>query len=270
MSSLRKYWCVFRIRFNAGLQYRAAAWGGIVTQFFWGFLNILLFVAFYQANPSAFPMSLRAVSAYVWLRQAFFSLFCSTRFDGSLFEAITSGSVAYELVRPIDLYDLWYTKNLAMRFSDAVLRMAPILVIALLLPAPYGLILPPTPLAFVVTLLSVILATLVITATSMFVYILTFYTMQPRGLRGIYFSIVDFFSGSLIPLPFFPDSFRVILDLTPFATIMDIPLRIYSGDIPGTELLQKLFLQVFWLIVMVLLGKLLMRRALRRTVIQGG
>ena len=270
MSALRKYWSVFRIRFNAGLQYRAAAWGGIVTQFFWGFLNILLFKAFYDADPAAFPMTMEETAAYVWLRQAFFSLFCSTRFDNSLFESIVSGGVAYELARPVDLYGLWYSKSLAIRFSDASLRMLPILAVAMLLPAPYGLRLPPDLPTFFATLFSVFLATLVICATAMFVYILTFYTMQPRGLRVIYFSIVDLLSGSLLPLPFFPDAVRRWLEKTPFAASTDIPLRIYSGNIPAGEVLGNIILQLFWLAAMVLLGKLAMSRALRRTVIQGG
>lgn len=270
MSAAKKYLCVFRIRFNAGLQYRAAAWGGIFTQFFWGFLNILLFKAFYEADPAAFPMSLQATSAYIWLRQAFFSLFCSTRFDNSMFEAIVSGGVAYELARPVDLYGMWYARNLAMRFSDASLRMLPILVIAVFLPAPFGLQLPHSVYDFVCFLLSVLLATLVMVALSMFVYVITFYTMQPRGVRAIYFTIVDLLSGNLIPLPFFPDSVRRILELTPFAAATDIPLRIYSGDIAGSLILQRLLLQLLWLAAMVFLGKLLMDRVLRRSVIQGG
>lgn len=270
MSGLKKYICMFRIRFNAGLQYRAAAWGGVSTQFFWGFLNILLFKAFYEADPAAFPMTLQATAAYVWMRQAFFSLFCSTRFDNSLFESIVSGGVAYELARPVDLYGMWYSKNLAMRFSDASLRMLPILVISLLLPAPYGLMLPHSLLTLVAFAISILLATLVISALAMFVYILTFYTMQPRGIRGIFFSIVDLLSGNLIPLPFFPDSVRGILELTPFAAATDIPLRIYSGDIAGADILSRLLLQLFWLLFTVVLGKLMMDRALRRAVIQGG
>ena len=270
MSALKKYLCVFRIRFNAGLQYRAAAWGGIITQFFWGFLNILLYKAFYDADPSAFPMTMQATASYVWLRQAFFSLFCSTRFDNSLFEAITGGGVAYELTRPIDLYSLWYCKNLAVRFSDASLRMVPILIVSMLLPKPYGLVLPQNPFILLATLISVFFATMLMCSTAMFVYIFSFYTLNPRGLRVIYFSTVDLLSGNIVPLPFFPESIRSLLELTPFAASTDVPLRIYSGDIPGGEILPRMLLQVFWLIVMLLLGKLAMSRALRRTVIQGG
>ncbi|MFL3711211.1 hypothetical protein [Vagococcus salmoninarum] len=42
-----KYQSLFKIKFISGLQYRAAAWAGILTQFTWGFLEILMFKAFY-------------------------------------------------------------------------------------------------------------------------------------------------------------------------------------------------------------------------------
>ena len=53
-----KYQSLFKIKFISGLQYRAAAWAGILTQFTWGFLEILMFKAFYEVNPTAFPHGL--------------------------------------------------------------------------------------------------------------------------------------------------------------------------------------------------------------------
>lgn len=44
---MRKYIAFFRLRFSMGLQYRAAALAGIVTQFVWGTMEILMFRAFY-------------------------------------------------------------------------------------------------------------------------------------------------------------------------------------------------------------------------------
>ncbi len=43
---MNKYLSFFRLSFTMGLQYRAAALAGIVTQFAWGFLEILVFWAF--------------------------------------------------------------------------------------------------------------------------------------------------------------------------------------------------------------------------------
>ena len=65
------YLAVFRIRFSAGLQYRAAALGGIATQFVWGFMLLLQFAAFYRSDPTAFPMEMSQVASYIWMQQAF-------------------------------------------------------------------------------------------------------------------------------------------------------------------------------------------------------
>ena len=72
---MKKYLSFFRLSFTMGLQYRAAALAGIVTQFAWGFLEILVFQAFYQAEPGAFPMTMSATASYVWMQQAFLALF---------------------------------------------------------------------------------------------------------------------------------------------------------------------------------------------------
>ena len=45
---------------------------GVATQFAWGFMEILLFHAFYQTDPAAFPMEFSQLAAYIWLQQAFF------------------------------------------------------------------------------------------------------------------------------------------------------------------------------------------------------
>ena len=53
---MKKYLSFFRIRFLNALQYRAAALAGMVTQFFWGGMLLLLFAAFYRSDPDSFPM----------------------------------------------------------------------------------------------------------------------------------------------------------------------------------------------------------------------
>lgn len=53
---IRKYLSFFRLRMTMGLQYRAAAAAGVVTQFAWGFLAILAYHAFYRSDPGAFPL----------------------------------------------------------------------------------------------------------------------------------------------------------------------------------------------------------------------
>lgn len=268
---MKKYFSFFRIRFNAGLQYRAAALAGVATQFAWGFMTIMLFRAFYKADPVAFPMTLEQLTAYMWLRQAFLALFAVwVGLDNDIFEAITSGNVAYELVRPMDLYTMWYTKNLSSRISNAALRCVPLLAVAAFIPKPYGITLPPDSAAMLGFIVTMILGLLVTCSFVMLIYIATFYTMQPSGVRMIALSLADFLCGDLVPLPFFPEKLRAFMELTPFAAMSNVPYRIYSGNIAGTEIVQSITLQIFWLTVMLIIGKTAMNRVLRRAVIQGG
>ena len=180
---MKKYLSFFRIRFLHGLQYRTAAVSGMVTQFVWGAMEILLFRAFYQADSSSFPMTFQALSTYVWLQQAFLALYMAWFWEMELFDSITTGNVAYELCRPVRLYNMWYVRSLAVRLSKAVLRCMPILIVALLLPKPYGLTLPSHPGTWFFTVLSMVLALFIVTALNMVVYMSVFYTISSQGIR---------------------------------------------------------------------------------------
>lgn len=270
VEGLQKYLSFFRMRFLAGLQYRAAALAGIVTQFVWGIMELLLFRAFYQVNPEAFPMTREALSAYIWLQQAFLALYMTWFFEGEIFQTITEGGIAYELCRPTDLYNMWFFRSMANRLSKAVLRCMPILVFAAFLPEPYGIRLPASLSAGFWFLLTAVLGFLVVVAFCMLIYITTFFTYSPVGVRMLAVSVVEFFAGGVIPIPFMPEGFRQIVELLPFAAMQNVPLRIYSGDIAGTGIYISLGLQVFWVVILLWAGKRLTAAALRRVVVQGG
>jgi ABC-2 type transport system permease protein len=197
-------------------------------------------------------------------------LYMTWFFEGEIFSAITSGGVAYELARPMDLYNKWFCQCVASRMSRAVLRCFPILIIAFLLPEPYNLVLPPDAAQFLLFILTSVLALTIVVSFSMLVYITTFYTMSPVGVRIMCAVLADFLAGSTIPLPFFPDGLRRIAELLPFAAMQNVPLRIYSGNIAGFEALFSILLQVFWLMVLFALGKIWMRSTLKKITVQGG
>lgn len=270
MNMLTKYRSIFRIRFVNGLQYRLAALAGLSTQFFWGFMEILLYKAFYQANPEAFPMEFSALVSYIWLQQAFLTLYMSWYFDGDIFDAITSGNVAYELCRPMNLYLFWFTRSMASRVSKAALRCLPVLIIAFLLPEPFRMRLPVSLPIFVLFLITMGMALLLTVSMTMVIYGLTFYTMSPLGLKTIFFSAAEFCSGALVPLPFLPDGVQNFLNILPFASVQNLPFRIYSGDIAGMDILWGVLLQIFWTGTLIALGALIFKNALKRAVVQGG
>lgn len=269
-NSLRKYFSFFRMRFQMGLQYRAAAAGGCVTQFLWGIMECLAFRAFYEADESAFPMAFSSVVAYVWLREAFFALFTTWNTDNELFDSVINGNIAYELCRPLSVYRMWFARTAGNRLANAALRCVPILFAAFLLPEPFRMTLPVNVQSMLLFIITMFLGTGVTVAFCMFVYLLAFFTISPQGLRMVFTAMVQFLSGAIIPLSFMPDSVRRVLELLPFAGMFNVPLRIYSGDLVGAKMLRAIGMQIFWLILLTACGKLLCRAAERRIVVQGG
>lgn len=266
----QKYLAFFRLRFLTGLQYRAAALAGVATQFAWGFMEIKVFLAFHRTNPAAFPMTLGQLSSYLWLQQAFLAFFMAWLMEGELFDCIGGGGVAYELCRPINLYDMWFARSAATRLSAGLLRCFPILIVAAFLPEPYRMHAPADPVTALLFLLTMVLGLLVTVAVCMIVYMLTFFTISPLGLRLLFSMAAEFFQGAVIPLPFFPRPIQAVMELSPFAAMQNVPLRVYSGNLAGHALLRAVALQLFWIFALVMLGKWLNALAIKKTTVQGG
>jgi len=258
------YLSFFRIRFLNGLQYRLAAFSGCITQFAWGFLEILLFHAFYETGSltqgNSFPMTINALASYVWLQQAFLALYAGWIWELELFDSIRTGNIAYELCRPINIYGAWFTRTMANRLARACLRCFPILIVAAFLPKGYGLSAPPGGIQTFWFLLSMLLSLFVVIAFQMLVYASSFFLVSSVGFRAIIQSLTEFLCGGIIPLPFLPDSMQNALSLLPFASMQNAPFRIYSGDISGNTVYITIFLQLFWFLVLVLAGNLLMNQ----------
>jgi ABC-2 type transport system permease protein len=267
----RAYAGIFRMKLIAGLQYRAAAWAGVATQFFWGGINLLVFSAFYQnAGFDSGPMDFGQLADLVWMRQAFLALVMLWSMDNELLEMIAGGNVSYELCRPFTLYTFWFFRVLALRISRTLLRCLPILFVAFLLPEPWRFHLPADPAAALLFVPSLVLAALLVTALSMFVCVLTFLSLNPYGARIFFGTLGEFLMGALIPIPFMPPAMRRVVELLPFRYTADFPFRLYSGHITGNEALGGLGLQFCWTLVITALGLLCFRLIQRRIVIQGG
>ncbi len=267
---MKAYFSVFRMRLINGLQYRAAAVAGVATQFFWGFMFIMVYEAFYQGAAKSQPMELSQLVSYIWLQQAFLVFIVLWYRDGELFNLITSGNIAYELCRPSGLYEFWYAKLLAQRFSGALLRCFPILLFAFFMPGIYRLSLPKNPAAFGLFLVTLGLGLLVLVSISMFIYISVFITMSPVGSLLVFGVAGDFLAGGIIPIPLMPEWLQRIAYVLPFRLAADLPFRVYSGNIPVSEALVGVATQIFWLAALIFLGRIAMKKVLKHVVVQGG
>ena len=111
---MKVYLSIFRMRVINGLQYSTVAFSAIVTRFFWALMEILAYDALFQIGLDG-GMTFEQTVSYVWMQQALYSMFLVVSGDGEIYDTIRSGSIAYELVRPMDLYGKWFFQAMANR-----------------------------------------------------------------------------------------------------------------------------------------------------------
>lgn len=262
---MRAYSAMMSARFRALLQYRAAAVAGITTQVFWGLIRMMIFAAFYENATSDVPMNIDQVIAYVWLGQAFI-LLVPFRVDAELAEMMRTGGVAYELLRPVDLYNLWYSRAIASRVAPTMLRCIPILVIA----SAFGWIHWPGLPNFTAGIACIGAAILLGSSIAMIMTITLFWTISGRGINMITAWLGFFLSGMVLPLPLFPEWMQAVLNFLPFRGLIDLPFRMLTGHLDASELPYIIGFQLGWTVALMIFGRWLLSRAVGRLVIQGG
>lgn len=274
MLRLAPYLSVVAIRFKILLQYRAAALAGFGTQLFWGLIKIMVFVAFYASATSPPPMSFAQVLVYIWLGQALLALL-PWNVDSEIATHIRTGGVAYELLRPLDLYGFWYARTIAFRSAPTLLRLGPMLAFAyLFLPliglSEWALPDPAGGLSLLLFVCSLGATLLLASAITMIMHIALLWTVSGDGFNRLMPGIVPVLSGLTIPLPLFPDWMQTFLYWQPFRGVADVPLRIYSGHIAATEAGFEILLQLAWTAIIIAFGYWLLIRGRRKLVVQGG
>jgi viologen exporter family transport system permease protein len=271
----RPYLAIVSARFRVLLQYRAAAIAALVTQIFFGLVLIMVYEAFYRSSSAAAqPMAFSQLASYVWLGQALLAML-PWNADAELRAMVRSGAVAYELCRPIDLYGAWYARAVALRTAPTLLRAAPMVVIAM-----FGLPLvglgswrleAPASLAAGAGFVAALGCALVLScAIATLINITLLWTVAGDGIVLLSTTAVSLLSGLVVPLPLLPAWSQHALQWLPFAGLFDQPFRIYTGHIASAELALVLARQLGWAIALVALGRWLLRRGMRRIVVQGG
>jgi viologen exporter family transport system permease protein len=268
------YAVLIGVRLREAAQYRAAAWAGVFTQVMFGFIILMTLEAFSTTRPERAPMTREQLVAYVWLGQAFLALLPWT-VDRDVVHMVRTGTIAYELLRPLDLYAFWFCRTLGWRVAATTLRAIPLLLLVGVLFRLIGLdayALPPPPSwsSAAAFLLSFAVAVPLGIVLTLLVQITILWSLRIDGITRLAPALVLVCGGMTIPLPMLPPSAAAVLYFLPFRGVVDAPYRAYSGSLPPREALLAALVSAGWVLLLVLGGRVLMRRGLRNAVVHGG
>jgi ABC-2 type transport system permease protein len=271
----RPYLAALRSRFLQMLQYRAAAYAGFGTQCWWGSIKVMVLAAFYgSATAHGAPLSLAQAITYTWLAQGLFALL-PWMGDPEVAQAVRTGAIAYDRLRPVNAYALWFARSAGWTAARVLPRVALMFAFAAVVMPVAGLgewaWQPPAGFfAGMGFIASALFALLLSTSLVMLLNIAAAAALNERGINVLMGPVVIVFSGNLLPLAVLPDAWQTVLLVQPLAGVMDIPARIYFGQLGGTQMLAALGLQCLWIVLLVAAGQAAMGRTMRKLEVQGG
>ncbi|MGI0141830.1 MAG: ABC transporter permease [Candidatus Micrarchaeales archaeon] len=159
------------------------------------------------------------------------------------------GNVFMYLTRPLSYVWVVITGALANFAMDATVVAIPILVILYVLTN--ALLSTPTLLLFV---LSMFISFFLSLSFEFFLGYMSFFIVEVAGIINIFYFIVEFLGGGLIPLNLLPQGISSITSLLPFQFILYYPPAIFTHVISVSQAMSALPLAAFWFAVMLVLN----------------
>ncbi|MEP7355992.1 MAG: ABC-2 family transporter protein [Anaerolineales bacterium] len=232
-------------------------------------VNTVVFVYFWRAMYSGTVtiggLTLGATLTYILLARVFEPL---ADLD-MLMEfgwRLSDGGIALQLVRPVDMQLAYFIQGLG-GLALALARQVPTLLLATFV---FGLRWPSDPAVWAVFIVSALLGRSVMFCLDWILGCLTFYTTEVWGLWVAVQALTLFLTGGLLPLNMMPDWLRVVVQSTPFAQSIYVPISLLSGLTPLAEAPRLLLGQAAWLLGMLVVSRLIFRVAVRSVTVQGG
>ena len=179
---------------------------------------------------------------------------------------LSDGGVALLLLRPVDMQVAYYVQGWG-RLALTLAWQLPSLLLATFI---FGVRWPASPAVWAAFLLSAFLGRSVMFCIDWVLAGLTFHTTEVWGLNGATVAVALFLTGGLLPLVMMPDWLRLIVQATPFAQAIYVPVSLLSGLTPLTDAPGLLLTQAAWLAGMLVASRLFFRYSVRRVTVQGG
>jgi ABC-2 type transport system permease protein len=246
--------------------YRGATLAGVFTNTVFGFILAYVLLAVYQQRSDIGGFNSVDAVTFTFVMQGMLmviGIFGST----DLADRIKSGDVVSDLYRPVDFQAYWLADAYGRSLFYAVFRGVPPFIAGSLV---FHLQLPSNIETWIAFVVSLEIAVAVSFGFGFLLQLSAFWLLDVRGPNQLGWLTAQFFAGVFVPVVFFPAWLGTLANATPFPSMAQLPGEVFLGKHPGFELAGVLLVQLLWASVMIGAGRLVLRKAMRKVVVQGG
>lgn len=243
--------------------YRLAAVAGMTTNLVFGFLRCAVLLTVFDDTATVAGYDPAAMVTFVWVGQGLIDVILAwghTEFA----QRVRSGDVAIDLARPWDLQLALLADDLGRAAFSMLVRFVPPMAVGAAL---FDLRLPGGPGGWAAFAAGVPLAVLVGFGLRFLLNLAAFWLLDWRGVYMVYGVVSSLLTGLVLPVGMFPRWAEVAIWCTPFPALLQAPADLLVGRGDPLPLLAH---QLAWAVVLLWLGRVVLRRAERVLVVQGG
>lgn len=263
---MRGYLAIARGSLLVNLAYRAHFFFTLIGTVLGIALQYLLWKAVFGGGDSLKGLSFNQTFTSVALSSTIFTLFASYT-DWDMCFSVIDGSITPTLIKPTDYQFYMLATRLGGLALGALIIVLPAVLIMILV---FKSSIPVGPnLAFF--LVSLVLSFLMTYAMEFIIGVVSFKTNSVWGISEVKNVLIRVLSGSVVPIAFFPGWLKSLTGVLPFKAMYDVPMRILlsSGADYGLYL-RGLGLQLFWVLAVGAVSRIMFARSLRSVNIAGG
>jgi ABC-2 type transport system permease protein len=233
-----------------------------------GALTYWLWQALYRSTSSSAGLNVRQATTYAMLGVFYMSFRTVNRWGSrdTMTQHMLEGTIAYWFLRPVTprrYYCIRATGDLAYGACWAALAYGICLAAGVVAP-------PASAAAGLAALAAVSLGLVILYYLQQLIDLACFWTVVNSQLVIMYEIVQNVLAGALVPLWFMPGWFVAFDGWLPFQGTLNIPLSLYVGRSPISELGRELAIQATWIAVLAVLTTLIWRRAAARVTVLGG
>jgi ABC-2 type transport system permease protein len=265
---LRKYFTLTRMGIIEALHYRLSLYVKIIGNLLYLILIYYLWKAiFHSAGTDVVNgMTFESTMVYLVLASALYG-FMEMYVVWEIGRNIQKGDIVVYMLKPMEYrhYLFWeLSGSLIVGFLTTVLPTFIVVAIVTHGTIPLGI-----NLAYFV--LSVALAMIINFQIDFMVGNICFFTESIWGINMMKQVIVLLLSGATIPIAFFPEAIKNVVNVLPFVAIYDSPLTILlNGNGDSAMVMEKLLIQLGWAVGLTILSHIFWKISVRQVTVNGG
>ena len=263
---LTTYLYVYKVQILKSLAYKFDVYGNIIMQTIIMIATAFFWKALFKNAESMGGVSVDTMLTYTVI-SSMISVVLITNVEWRITESVQTGAIAIDLMRPVNIFGVFFAENLGSVTALFFQNLLPIFIIGSLfikLPAPRSAY------EFMLFLISLVLAFFINWYLSVIFGMFSFKVIEMSALIQVKKHLVRLLSGSMIPLWFFPNWLRSVLEILPFPYIYQLPLSIYVGHYTSESLARGLIIQILWVMALFLIETRLEKQAIKHVMVQGG